>query len=207
MQRYKINFFFIGLISFWSVFLQAEDKIAPKVKVEDKTASQIQMGDKAPVKPATKIYSDSQAIKPLKEFTLINDATVTISYSIEIFTSKSISSEDLVLRLFLIEPNGDIKETSTPHISLNDGMNTGGFSDAFIITNPIKGNYVIGYLAHFRKETEASTTFSGKVKAVLKRASKTETFISEQFTKQSLSGSEIVTLSSNIVLLDGLEGH
>lgn len=199
MQLHKFIIFCFGLMLTTCVYGEV---LIPKNQTEEQAGNLSQM--KTSIVPTSEKNPENQVIRQLKEFKQLNGATVSFSYVVEITSSKALSSEDLALTLFLVEPNGDIKESSTPHFSLDEGLNTGGFNDAFIITNPIKGNYIIGYLARFRNETDANVVLTGKGKAALKSEAITETFISEQFIRQNLSGTDIVTLTANIVLIDGI---
>jgi hypothetical protein len=170
------------------------------VQAEEKSIPQSTFPTTA-TKPAT---TENPASVTLPKSARINDSTISFSYSIEFQNSKAVSSENITLTLFLIEPDGNLRETQTPHISLNEGKNTGGFNDAFVISNPLKGNYVIGCLALVRSNDDMTTSFTGNIKGVLKTHSKTETLVSAQIPKQNLSGSDVTTLSSNIVLLDNI---
>lgn len=166
--------------------------------------------DETPIFKQRPVEAIPQSVLPVPESTAttsppntpINNAKVYFSYAMEIHSNKLVTSEELVLNLFLIEPNGNIRETPTPQFTLNEGKNIGAFNDAFVITNPLKGNYIIGCLAHLNSSADATISFKGDFSAILKRPSKAEKFISTQIPKLNFSGPEIITLSNNIVLLD-----
>lgn len=193
MQGYHPLIALIIALNFSTPSLQGADKTPL-----DSTKSNVN----APNSPSLSSSKPEIQIKPFTPLQHIKDSMVSVSISIQIQSTKEVLAENLAITLFLIEPNGDVRESSTPHIALKEGMNTGGFNDVFMINHPIKGNYVIGYLARFKEETDVTASFSGKIKAVLKRPSRTETFVSEQIPEHKLNGLDIITVSSNIVLLD-----
>ncbi len=171
----------------------------PQVQAEEKT---IFKSTEDAASESAKLKAPENITTTLSLNTPINDAKVYFSYSMEIHSSKKMTSEDLVLDLFLIEPNGNIKKTPTPQFTLNEGKNIGAFNDVFVLVNPLKGNYVIGCLAHFNSPTDTSISFTGTITAILKRPSRTEKFTSMQIPKLNISGPDFITLSTHIVLLD-----
>lgn len=138
-------------------------------------------------------------------FAPIEGADLTFSFRITINSDKSIKTP-LILQPFVIEPDGHLREFGKYTDQIEEGLNTRFVNIPTQIENPLKGNYVVGYLANFQDPVEGTITFSGEVKGALSRpikdngeiARKVNVFVSEQAPVSTPSGREIISVSSDL---------
>ncbi len=142
-----------------------------------------------------------------KNIPTIEGADITFSFTVTINSTQTIKPP-VIIQPFVIEPDGNVREFGKYKDQIEEGLNTRFIHIPTQIDNPMKGNYVVGYLASFQDPIEATVTFSGEVKGALSRpfknkyeeeiSRKINVFVSEQASVKGPSGRDIISVSSDL---------
>ena len=150
-------------------------------------------------------FKDYGSLETKKALEILEGADLTFTFTITIDSDKSIKTP-IILQPFVIEPDGFVNEFGKYTDLIEEGLNTRFIKISTQIDNPMKGNYVVGYLASFNDPVEATVNFSGEVKGALSRpvkvneeiSRKVNIFVSEQDPVKGPSGREIISVSSDL---------
>ncbi len=150
-------------------------------------------------------FKEFTSLETKRGLETLEGADLTFSFTVTILSDKSLKTP-IILQPFVIEPDGHLHEFGKYTDQIEEGLNTRFIKTPTLIDNPIKGNYVVGYLASFKDPVEATVTFSGVVKGALSRpvkdngemARKINIFVTEQPALRGPSGREIISVSSDL---------
>ncbi|MBA3603615.1 MAG: hypothetical protein H0W50_08240 [Parachlamydiaceae bacterium] len=196
------------------VVKEAKDSEGPKtVKKSERTLAPVSFISDDEIKNSNsdsfieEEFNDTATTPSKKNMATIEGADITFSFTITINSNQSIKTP-IIIQPFVIEPDGHVIEFGKYKDQIEEGLNTRFIRIPTQIDNPLKGNYVVGYLASFQDPVDASLTFSGEVKGALSKPVKNENdgevrrkinvFVSEQASVKGPSGRDIISVSSDL---------